>query len=227
MPDPRRVLPLPEYVFDARLGATGRYVSRATGRIVARDGINAAMEARIDAGKAVVDKLSVSLAKGEISLAQWQIGMRDEVKLLHTMAGATSKGGWDRMAPADWGRIGNITKSQYQKLQAFAIDIADGKEKLTNLKGEVNGRFLQRSKMYANAAYGTMEEANRLGAGDRGMVEERRVREAENSCDDCIRYAAMGWQLIGTLPPIGVDSACLTNCRCSFQWRNAAGEVFE
>jgi len=227
MPDPRRVLPLPEYLFDSRLGATGRYVNKATGKIVARDAINAAMEARIGAGKDIVNNLSLSLAKGDVSLAQWQIAMRDEVKILHTMAGATSKGGWDRMAPADWGRIGNITKGQYQKLQGFAIDIADGKEKLTNLLGEPNGRFLQRSRMYANAAYGTLEEANRLGAADRGMVEERRVREAENSCDDCIRYEAMGWQPLGELPPIGQESVCMVNCRCHFEYRNAAGEVLE
>lgn len=227
MPNPRILPTVPEYRFDPRLGSTGRYVNSATGKIVGRATVQAAMEARIDAGKANLDKISRSLANGEISLAEWQTRVRDELKLLHTMAGAASRGGWDRMSPADWGRIGNISKGQYRKLQNFAVEIAEGKEKLLNLAGQPNGRFLQRTRMYANAAYGTMEEMNRRGAADRGMVEERRVREAENSCDDCIRYTAMGWQPIGTLPPIGVESVCLTNCRCGFEYRNAAGEVFE
>ena len=36
-----------------------------------------------------------------------------------------------------------------------------------------------------------------------------------HNCDDCVGYAAQGWQAEGVLPVPGEASQCLGNCRCT------------
>jgi hypothetical protein len=155
--------------------------------------------------------LSKQLQQGQISLADWQLGMRGKVKVVHNAQAAIAKGGWGLMTPSDWGRVGSITKKQYAFLQRFAIDIETGKQKL-------NGNFLRRAGMYADASRGTGQDIARVEADKKGLSEERRIRFPGDSCETCIDQAKVGWQPLGTLNRIG-DSECRTNCRCVFEFR--------
>lgn len=192
-------------------GSTGRYVDRATGRYVSELTVRADLDKYIDAKNLRLDNLTNQLRNREISLADWQTQMRNEIRDAHNNAAMIARGGRDQMTPADWGRTGRELRTQYEYLDKWAADIASGKAPL-------DGRANVRARLYGNASRGTYEQQRRAMAADRGNQLERRILHAAESCTDCIDYAGRGWQPIGTLPRIG-QSICRTNCKCTFSYR--------
>lgn len=159
-----------------------------------------------------METLSRQLKAGEISLAQWQIGMMQNIKILHVNAAVLARGGWAQMSQGDWGMVGARVRVQYNYLRNFARQIANGTQAL-------DGRLLVRTGMYEDAARGTYEDMRRrVEELYNGMEEEMRILGAADHCDDCLNYAALRWQPIGSLPRIG-DSVCRVNCHCRFVFR--------
>ena len=136
------------------------------------------------------------------------------MKIVHALSAALSLGGWFNVKPSDWGRVGSLTKWQYERLTNFANEIASGKQAL-------DGRFTLRVNMYAKAARGTGEEIARAVAAENGYTKERRILGVADHCrtagglQGCVELAEKGWEPIGTLPRIG-DTPCRTNCHCHF-----------
>ena len=53
-----------------------------------------------------------------------------------------------------------------------------------------------------------------------GFKQMRRVLDPQaKHCQDCLNWASMDWQALGTLPPPGERCQCLFNCRCSIDYR--------
>lgn len=204
-------MPSPADLSNYRYNAGARRYIAPNGRFVTQRALIADLE-RVTAGaQSEILSISRQLQSGEISLAQWQIGMRDQMKVLHTTQGAIAKGGWAQMSQSDWGAVGQISREQYAFLQRFAIQIETGEQPL-------NGAFLRRAQMYAQAGRGTFWQMKRREAIGGGLTEERRIRHAADSCPTCIEQSALGWQPVGTLARIG-QSECRTNCKCEFEFR--------
>ena len=205
---PKIPLPLEDrYGWQPGAGAAGRYRDRATGRFVSELTVRRDLDSYIDAKNARLDSLTTQLRNREISLADWQTQMRNEIRTAHTNAAMVAKGGRDQMTNADWGRTGRELRTQYEYLDKWAADIASGKVKL-------DGRANVRAQLYGDASRGTYEQNRRATAATNGNQQERRILHAAESCADCLQYAALGWQPIGTLPRIG-QSQCRTNCKCT------------
>jgi hypothetical protein len=64
--------------------------------------------------------LAEALRGRQVSLADWEVGMRRVVKNTHLNAIALERGGWANMTPADYGRAGQIIREQYGYLKGFA-----------------------------------------------------------------------------------------------------------
>src|SRR4051812_2979918 len=115
-------MPLPEFTWDRRAlqyrGPSGRFVSRAE--------VRAALDYAIRNEERAMRDLFLALRRGEMSVGEWHVAMRAELKALHLMSGALAKGGFAQLTQSDYGRIGNILKGQYQYLARFATQIADG-----------------------------------------------------------------------------------------------------
>lgn len=200
---------MPDYGWNE---AAGRYVNLDTGRFISSSAVRDALESVMDASALNMNAISQQLIGNEISLAQWQSGMMQQVKLAHTAAAASANGGFAQMTQSDWGFAGRLIRTQYEYLHNFAGQIASGEQQL-------NGQVLVRADMYGQAARGTYEAQRQRLEVANGMEEERRILEKDGAnCEDCLAAADEGWQPIGTLPQIG-DSACLTNCRCNFEYR--------
>lgn len=194
----------------------GRYVDPA-GRFVKFTDVRDALESIMDASRERMHSLTQQLADQSISLAEWQSGMMQQIKISHVAASAAANGGWAQMSASDWGAAGHIIRDQYDYLRNFAREIASGDQPL-------DGRALVRTDLYGDAARGTFEEMRRRYERiNNAMEEERRVLGEADHCDDFLEYAALGWQPIGTLPQIG-DSVCITRCHCTFEYRRAEGE---
>ena len=209
MPNPP--IPLEQrYRWLPTAGSTGRYYDNIAKRITSEAIVRADLDRYIDEKNWRLDSLTTQLRNREISLADWQTQMRNELRTAHNNAAMVAKGGRDQMTNADWGRTGRELRTQYGKLDQWAADIASGKAPL-------DGRANARARLYGEASRGTYEQQRRAMAADRGNQLERRILHAAESCADCIQYAALGWQPIGTLPRIG-QSQCRTNCRCTFEY---------
>lgn len=203
------------YTWDQRSysyrGANGRFVS-------ARE-VRGAIDGALESAQAEMRTLSQSLQAGRISLADWQAGMQRQIKSVHLYSAAAAKGGWDRMTPADFGRVGRHLaqgpaggEGQYQYLRRFAADIASGKQPL-------DGRFLARVDLYAQSGRATYHETERREMQVRGFTEERNVLGVADHCPGCLRETGRGWVGIGEIVRIG-GRDCRTRCRCALSYRN-------
>ncbi len=188
-----------------------RYIDLTTGRFVAFLDVRDELEQVIEASGQNIRMITERLQVGEISLSEWQVGMAQEIRVLHAASYASARGGWAQMSQADWGACGALVKKQYQFLQGFADDIASGAQSM-------DGRLLVRADLYAQAGRGTFEEARRRSERLRhGAIFEIRVLGAADHCNGCLEQAAKRWQPIGTLDPIGAEE-CSTNCHCHFEF---------
>jgi len=191
-----------------------RYIDMTTGRFVSQTLVRGGLEDMIDASAANMNLLSQSLLDGNISLANWQSAMMEQIKATHTASAALSQGGWAQMTQSDWGAVGQLIREQYDYLRNFAAQIASGEQPL-------DGRVLVRADMYGDASNGTFWEMDKRSHIQDGYNEGRRILESgADHCDDCIAYAADGWMPIDEIPPIG-DSQCVTRCRCEIEYRRS------
>jgi len=198
----------------------GRYVDFETGHFVPFSKVRDALEDVMDASAIRMNILTEQLVNGEISLANWQTCMMENIKLAHTAATASANGGWAQVSQSDWGAAGQMIRAQYDYLEKFAGQIASGEQAL-------DGRALVRADLYGDAPRGTFEEIRqRYQENVLGMDEGRRVLGQADHCDDCLDYAAEGWIPIDDVPAIG-DSVCLTRCHCTIEYRNSVGESEE
>lgn len=155
--------------------------------------------------------LALALKEGRISVAEWQIETAATIKQMHLASTAAARGGWAQLTPADLGRAGQIVKKQYGYLGDFARQIESGEQPL-------DGRFLRRVDLYAQAARGTFHTFDGLEQQARGKTEERNVLHASESCAGCIEQSGRSWVGIGELIPVGSRS-CLVNCKCDIEYR--------
>lgn len=196
------------YRFDV---ASQRYRLLRSGHYVARTSIKRILLDVVDGTKADLRRLASQMAEGAIEIGAWQRETARVLKSLHLAAHAAARGGFHALTAADYGRLGNTLKFVYGRLSAFALDVEQGR--LTGPQIEA------RAALYGAHANGTFENGRRYGAGVAGYTEERRVLGAAEHCADCVQFALMKWQPIGTLPDIGTDAICRSNCRCSFVFR--------
>jgi hypothetical protein len=193
--------------FDA---VAGRY-RLANGRFLSTAGLSRILEGQIAATGANMRADAEALQAGRINLTEWQISMERRVKSLHLLTAAMEHGGFSRLSRADLGWIGSEVRRQYGYLANFARQLESGAQAL-------DGRFLARVALYAEAGRGTEREAARRLARLAGAVEERRILGAADHCKTCVGEARKGWQPLGVLKRIG-DSECRSRCRCTWATR--------
>lgn len=211
---------MPDFTFtyDQRLRSGAGGYRGANGRIITSAAVRAELDIAIDRSQLDTRQLSLSLQQGKIDLAEWQLAMRRTIKNAHITAAVSQRGGWDQMTQSDWGRVGQRIRAQYQYLDNFAQQIADGLP--------LDGRFLFRAQMYDEAAIETYGLFERAAMGAAGYDEEQNVLEdGANHCPGCLDETAKGRVKIGQLVPVG-RRTCLSRCRCRIIYFNSVtGDV--
>jgi hypothetical protein len=150
-------------------------------------------------------------------LADFHEAMADQIALLHSSAAVAANANDIELDPEAQAILDGELGQQLAYLDRFVHQIASGEQ-------DLDDSLLSRAAMYVQAARKTFTEIARGKQADAGYQWERRVlEEGADHCDECIEAAEMGWQPIGTLPPLG-DATCLTNCKCSFEYATAAPE---
>lgn len=136
----------------------------------------------------------------------------------------TGIGGRERMTPADWGRIGNMLREQYNYLRPFVDQITRG---LLS-----DAEIANRARMYVNSAREAFQRAmgqviKKLGFD---LVMWVMTGGAEH-CPTCEERQSQGWKSIGprggfpteqgeSFPGDG-STICLTNDQCTLSYMNS------
>ncbi len=186
-------------------------------RNTSRESVRLGLDKALDKANVRMQSLSKKLQSGKIDLATWRTGMRDIVKQTHLYSAMAAKGGRSQMTKADYGRVGQLLargpkggRGQYQYLEGFAREIKNGLP--------LDGRFLNRVRLYSQAPRATYHIFDRLVHEAKGFEEERNIRFSGDSCEGCIAAERAGWVDIGSLVPIG-QRDCFGNCRCRVDFR--------
>lgn len=161
--------------------------------------------------------LSRALQDRSLRLDVWQSSFADEITPLHLAMAAAAAGGMGALTLDDTGRVEQQIRMQLGYLRNFAGEIEAGTARL-------DGRFLRRVEMYAQAGRGTYYEETNAVMERNGFDLERSIRTARDSCPGCIEQAMKGWQPIGTIIPVG-QRLCLTRCLCYMEYQSSAAGV--
>jgi hypothetical protein len=186
--------------------------------------VRGALDITLDAASAPgsgVVSLAEQLQTKKITVKEWQVSMMGEIRNTHINSAVSASGGYQFMSPADWDRVGLEIHEHYQYLNRFAIQIERGEVVL-------DGRFVNRSKMYTQAGRQTHEHFVDAEQAARGFVEVRNeLRDLVNACNTCggrigcIQLTELGWMRYDD-PRWAVPGTrcCLSNCRCRTFRRN-------
>lgn len=192
-----------------RWNATANRYVDAKGRFVSPAVLRAEIDKALASATVRARTLAESLRAGQITLDDWELGMRALSKDVHLYSAAAAKGGWSNLTAEDYGRVGRITRDEYAWIRNFRQQIADGLP--------LDGRFLVRTRLYAQAGRETFHKVERQNQLAQGKTLERSVLAASDHCDLCVSEAARGWVLIGQLIPIG-QRTCGRNCKCTIEY---------
>lgn len=211
----RRQAPAPAanditYTYDSE---TGRY-RYPNGRVVPWARVRSALDRVVAAYEARVEDLTARMVAGEISPLDWRRKMAREIRAVQSIAYMAARGGRDSMTAADRRAMGRRIADQIDYLNAFVAEV---------IRSEApSDAWVPRASMYASAARGAYEAARRESLGPGDADEERRVRHSRDSCPECVEYAARGWVPVGTLPTPGNSCTCISNCKCTIEYRRIA-----
>lgn len=198
----------------AYVASVGRYRDLTTGRYVPESRAMELMQAEIDASMEEMRNYLAAVLSEDTpyTVADWQQAMAAELRQLHGEMLLLSSGGRKNVTAEDWGALGQKLRDEYQFLQGFSEDIASGRSS--------DAQIDARMQMYADGAWNSFWRGKTAAMGKAGFTQERRVVDtAAEHCDDCVGYAARGWQRIGTLPEPGSQSQCRSRCRCSKEYK--------
>ncbi len=199
---------LSQYVYDPR---TRRYRNTVSGQFVTAKSVRFAVDTIIDAETVKVRDIAQRLIDGQINLAEWQIQTTSLLKTLYVAMGIAANGGFENTSNSDLGYLGSLIKEQYKFLRNFANDIKQGRQAL-------DGTLLARAELYSQASRGIYSDMVTRAAKLGGMSEAKRALGIADHCSTCLSQAALGWQSIDNVLPIG-DAECLSNCRCDLIFR--------
>lgn len=103
-----------------------QYQDSESGKFISQGRVRLLMQRFETKYKQEIKGISDRLSNGEIDIQRWVLDMRRAIKDAYTIQYTVGKGGMDNMTQSDWGRIGGLLKGQYQYLNAFAGEIANG-----------------------------------------------------------------------------------------------------
>lgn len=193
-------------VFDKSLG-----LYKDGNLTLSREEVRAEIERIVRYVKRQSGFLSRALMRQEISLVDWQIGMRDLIKSAHVLSGAIGYGGFEQMTAARWGAIGGRLRVEYGYLNNFAREIEQGRVILES-------RLVNRAGLYAASIRQQYFAGEKAVASASGNTECRRILHALESCSGCVFWASRDFVPIDTQPPIG-SLKCGQYCRCTLEYR--------
>jgi hypothetical protein len=206
-----------EAVLSSRMDAAWSYDRNAgryrdeRGKFLSQASVQKLVDGRIDKLEASLKRFTRMLSNGSITLDQWQGSVREAIKAAHIQAAIIGHGGKAGMGSAEYGRVGQRLRLEYDFLANFASDL---------LGGRVSAPMaLARIGLYAQSVRGSYWLGAEIRQQEQGYSLMRRILDEQaKHCEDCLRYAARGVVPIGSVPLPGQRCECGARCRCSVRY---------
>ncbi len=193
--------------FDVRVQ---RYRHAKTGRFLSSETVMELTKANMVSIGKLIKETNEKLRNDELTVGDWESQTRDLLKNLYIQSYLMGRGGTKNITQSDYGVLGARIALEYRFLRGVTRDI---------VLGRISPKMLgARMDRYVNRSHAYYELGKRESHKDAGYQFERRIRNAMESCLECITIAEAGWQAIGTLPGIGQECSCLGNCKCTFEY---------
>jgi hypothetical protein len=103
-----------------------RYRNVDTGRWLSHKTITTMRNDLAAAQRDWADTAASALVRGDWTVRRWELEIRERLKTIYLSEYMLGRGGKNAMTQADYGRVGNLLKTQYDFLRGFALDIQDG-----------------------------------------------------------------------------------------------------
>lgn len=197
--------------------STKRYRWRDTKKFVARDVVNQLVDRRLSEEKTKLTGYASRIQRGEIGVYS---DVAKTLKNVHLLEAIKAKKGFENITNSDLGVIGNNLKKQYylgkdeQTGKNFGIKYLIEEAPTISVKQLEN-----RLRMYGESAKLTGYTLSQSDALMSGKTAVRRILGLTDfHCPECLSYAAMGYQPIGTLPLPKTKCTCRANCLCSLEF---------
>ncbi len=193
---------------------TLRFRDRGTGRFVPHRRIFTQLNRIIAVSDRRILRLTESFQREEITLLQFKLALRTEIKTLHIAVGIIANGGVENMTPKLWGEVGARLRSEYGYLNDFATRIARG------ILPRTSGHVRSQARSYtANARLEFWKTTIRRFQEQPGLIVmgQRHLGSSTDNCRGC-NSVKEKWFTLDRLPPIG-SHECLWFCRCWIEFR--------
>lgn len=207
------------YRFEPSSGVSGRYRDTLTGRFVPSATVRRELDRYLDASDDAARVLARALRNREVSLADWELGMRRLIKNTHLNAIALERGGWSNLTPRDYGRAGQIIREQYGYLKQFGLDIASGKQRL-------DGTLDFRARLYTEAGRNTWYRSHAANMTT-AVTHQRSIRGKRDSCWQCMDLDRRVFRIDDPTFPLPGRRVCLHNCGCHLEYLVTAGDDYK
>jgi hypothetical protein len=194
----------PEFYYNDK---TGRYHYRDTNKFISNAARDNLTRGHINQTRETLRNQSDRLNK--ISFQRWQKETFTQVKIAHTQSYMLGRGGIHKMQPQDYAALTKEMRFQRDRFKLFSGQILDGKLS--------DAAIRHRLTAYGEATKVSYENGLLAAAIARGATRERNVLGRAEHCIDCVKYARMGWQPIGTLPRPTKGRRCMYNCQCRME----------
>lgn len=188
-----------------------RYRYKDTKQYISQEAIQSLREKAIAQSLVNARQSIQKMIDGDITVDEWEREFMANIKTRTIQLYQLGKPG--QLDQTDRGKLGNQIRYQYDKLWNFRQAIIDGNLSEAQIK--------YRSELYLNKTRWAHEEGKRRSHYIAGYMWEKRLRNALDSCMQCITYAALGWQAIYTLARIGEACDCKANCKCEFVYSDS------
>lgn len=192
-----------------------RYRDGATGRFIPHRQVFQELNKVIQVSERRMVALSERYQRSEISLKDFKLLMREEVKSLHIATAVVSNGGINQMDSRRWGEVGARLKREFQHLNDFGSDLARGR-----LRRE-SGKVRNRARSYGAQARMHYWETTIKRFQESGLVVLGRRRTgpvATEHCSGCKAAAGDVWLPLNKIEPIG-SKECLWFCHCWIEFK--------
>jgi hypothetical protein len=186
------------------------------GRYMSRKDVEEVIEANITRIKGDIATITNLLVGNKITVPTWEEEIALAIKKGVIQSYIGGKGGTFQISQRDKRIVGNAIAIEYQYLRQFSKSILAG-----NL---TPAQIRDRSSKYADSFHKYYALGYAEGHRLAKFLWERRITTPGDICADCQGYAAMGWQVIGSLPKIGTASQCRMRCRCYFEYSKSIGK---
>lgn len=199
--------------------ATRQYVTPSGPR--SRREVRGLLEKLLDHTKEQAKGLTGRYDDGEISISEFEAGMRNLLKSSHLVSASIGRGGRERMTAKDWGRVGNKIRWQFGYLSKFARRLANGMSKsMSESRAASYSAAIYTS--YADSVAETRSEWKDAGYNQGKEPQVRLVQSSKEGCDECNNDAAEGWMDESALNPL-FSRICGDFCLCEIEWQDDEG----